>query len=71
VIAEAIRFLVKRRRSRRLFLVATIAAVAGALPVSLLVLLNFNLFGMIWQGIYLFVVPSTVYTRLSGLQLRR
>lgn len=84
IIAEAIRWVVRRRRSRLLFQLATVAAVIGSLPLLLL-----NLFGVfaflaagggvggfvgllpaVWQGVYTFIVASTVYYRLSGIQVR-
>jgi hypothetical protein len=84
IIAEAIRWAVKKRRSRLLFQLAAGAAAAGSLlPVILTLLavlaflasgrgLNFMGFlPLIYQLVYTFLVTSTVYTRLSGIQLRR
>lgn len=79
VIAEAIRLVVRRRRSKRLFQLATLAAVIGSLPVLLVMLLAIMasgrlggfLFSLIWQGLYTFTIPSTVYYRLSGIRMRR
>lgn len=76
VIAEAIRFAIQRRRSKRLFK-ATAAATAfgGLLPVlSLLALTGLTigftgLFYFIWPVLYTVIVTSTVYYRLAGISL--
>lgn len=82
VIAEAVRFAVRKRRSKRLYQVATIGAAAGSLlPILgyaatfLLVLAQGNFGGLgfllplVWQGLYAFIVISTTYYRLSGIRL--
>ncbi len=76
IIAEAVRLAVRRRRSRRLFQVAAIAVAVGSLPLlatGLLYLLSGSL-GSIWvvllRGAYTFIVTSTVYYRLAGIQIR-
>jgi len=78
VIAEAVRRVTRRRRSRQLFLITTAGAVLGCLPLLISALLPAfmgaglgNLFGVIWQGLYTFTVPSSVYYRLAGIQIRR
>jgi hypothetical protein len=71
ITAEAIRWVSRRRRSRLLFWVAAGGAVLGALPVLLLNLFSMNVYGLIWPGIYTFLIASTVYGRLSGIQLNR
>ena len=80
IIAEAVRFAVQRRRSKRLFQTAAIATAAGSLPflifsvVSSLAFASQGglgfLWGLLWQGVYSFVVTSTVYYRLAGIQMR-
>jgi hypothetical protein len=76
VIAEAARLVTGRRRAKRLFQVAAIAAVVGALPFILVDLIGlamgtFNsLMDLIWLGVYLFFVPSTIFTRLRGISIR-
>jgi hypothetical protein len=76
VIAEAVRLVIRRRRSNRLFLLTTGAAVIGGLPLALIALVGVlsggiqGLLGLVWQGLYLFMIVSTVYYRLSGIQLR-
>jgi B-box zinc finger protein len=69
IVAEAVRMVTGRRRSRTLFITIFIAMIVGALPVALFQLVSFNFFGLIFQGIYLFVSVPTAYYRLSGIQL--
>ena len=85
LIAEAVRWAVKRRRSRLLFLVAAGAALLGALILPLMGLfqtilvvgagytnyLGRGLLGLIWYGVYAFMVTSTIYYRLSGIRITR
>ncbi|MCX6079039.1 MAG: hypothetical protein NTW32_05855 [Chloroflexi bacterium] len=68
-IAEGTRFVIKRHRSRTLFITIAVAVVVGALPTILLQLVTLNLFGLAFQGIYLAMATPAVYTRLSGIQL--
>jgi hypothetical protein len=78
VIAEACRLAVRKRRSNRLFLLAAVASVLGALPVVLFAVAGalfsgrgfYNLLGLLWLGIYLFFVPSTIYYRMHGISIR-
>jgi hypothetical protein len=78
IIAEAIRFVIRRRRSKNLFLIATVAVVLGSLP-TILILLAGNLLGfggirallpLVWQGLYTFIATSTTYYRLRGINIR-
>jgi hypothetical protein len=82
IIAEAIRLVVRRRRSKRLYQLSAVAtALGGAIPILLylttflLVLLDGArggmglLFPLIWQGVYVFMVTSTVYYRLGGIRI--
>ena len=69
VIAEGARFVIKRHRSRTLFITIAVAVGVGAIPVILFQLLNFSLFGLLFQGIYLALAIPAVYTRLSGIQI--
>jgi hypothetical protein len=81
IIAEAVRALVRRRRSRLLFTLTAAAAAAGSLPgliyllvVTLAALSQGGLgvlLALIWNVVYTVVVATTVYTRLSGIQLGR
>ena len=70
-IAEAVRFVTRRHRSKPLFFTVAAAVVLGALPSILINLLAFNPFGLIFQAIYLIVATPIVFTRLSGIQLTR
>ena len=76
IIGEAIRFVVRRRRSKRLFqATAAATALGGILPV--LTALAFTglsvgimgLFFFIWPIVYTVLVTSTVYYRLAGIRL--
>lgn len=76
VIAEAIRRVTSRRRSKLLFQSAAIAVALGSLPLLLPYLLALmgglglgGLFGILWQGFYAVTVTSTVYYRLGGIQI--
>jgi nitrate reductase NapE component len=69
IIAEAVRRVIRRHRSKSLFTTIIIAVVLGALPMVLIHILSLNLFGILFQGIYLVLVAPAVYYRLSGIQL--
>jgi len=71
VIAEGVRLVTKRHRSRPLFITIVVGVVLGAVPVILLQVITVNLFGILFQVIYLFIATPVVYTRLSGIQLFR
>ncbi|GAB4450760.1 MAG: hypothetical protein OHK0041_13040 [Anaerolineales bacterium] len=71
LIAEAVRFAIRKRRARSLFITIGAGAALGALPALLFQILFFDLFGVIFQVIYLFLAVPVVYTRLSGIQLFR
>lgn len=80
-VAEVVRWAIRRHRSPLLFKLAAGAAVLGGLPVLLfsvlgVVFLPFGqaaqgLLGIIWPAVYVFFVTTTLYTRLSGIQLGR
>ncbi|MBN2147076.1 MAG: B-box zinc finger protein [Anaerolineales bacterium] len=83
IIAEAARFVIRRRRARRLFLVITAAAALGSLLLLVFQLaasiMAFSQYGvsaggsllsLIWYGLYSVVVTSTVYYRLTGINIR-
>lgn len=77
VIAEAVRRAIQRRRSRPLFVAATVAAALGCiiplLPLLLRAILGGGfgpLIGLLWSGIYTFGVISSVYYRLSGIRIQ-
>lgn len=70
-IAEGVRLFTRRRRSRSLFITVAVGVVLGAVPVILIQLAAFNIFGIVFQAIYLVLATPVVYTRLSGIQLFR
>ncbi len=78
IIAGAVRWAVRRRRSRLLFQLAAGGALLGALPLLLIDLIAllfagagvYSLIGLIWPAAYAFLVVSTTYYRLSGIQIR-
>ena len=82
VIAEVVRFVIRRRRSKRLFQLTAVAAALGSFIPVLILLLGFLvffshsgsaglgiLFPLIWQVVYAFIVTSTVYYRLGGINI--
>lgn len=71
VIAEAVRLVTRRHRARSLYVTVIVAVVLGALPVIIFNLISFSVYGLIFQGIFLFVATPVVYTRLSGIQLTK
>jgi hypothetical protein len=71
VIAEAVRLVTRKHRAQALYITVCVAMVLGALPIILIHLLSFDLFALIFQGIYLVLATPVVYTRLSGIQLFR
>jgi hypothetical protein len=71
IIAEAVRFTIRKHRSPALFITICVGVVLGVLPAVLINLISFNLFGLIFQGIFAFIATPVVYTRLSGIQLSR
>jgi len=70
-IAEGVRFVTRRHRSRSLFITISVGVVMGALPVLLFQVLSMNLFGILFQVIYLVIAVPLIYSRLSGIQLFR
>ena len=72
VIAEGVRTVTGKRRSRTLFITVAAGVIVGALPIILFQLvLAQNLFGVLFQVIYLVIAVPVVYSRLSGIQLFR
>ena len=70
-IAESVRYATRRHRSRPLFVTCAAGVVMGALPVMVFQILTMNVFGIVFQVIYLIVAVPLVYTRLSGIQFFR
>jgi hypothetical protein len=79
VIAEAVRRATGKRRSKLLFQIAAGGTLVGSLVVllpRLLALLFFpgqaglgTLLGLLWPGVYAFLVTSSVYYRLAGIRM--
>jgi hypothetical protein len=70
VIAEAVRRAVNKRRSRKLFLTAAVGALVGGTIRYLVGGIGFySLLSLLIPGIYVFLVVSTVYYRLSGIRM--
>jgi hypothetical protein len=76
VIAEAVRFVTRRRRSKLLFMTATAGTLIGSLVQMLPIILSFLLGGripvlsLVWYAVYAFMVTSAVYYRLQGINIR-
>lgn len=71
VTAEVIRRAVRKRRSRLLFQLSTAAAVTGSAAAILFGFFGAGTFSLIWQGLFAFLFASTLYYRLSGIQINR
>ncbi|MDT8898625.1 MAG: hypothetical protein ACPLUL_10775 [Thermanaerothrix sp.] len=76
IVAEAVRWITQRRRSRWLYRAATLAAVIGGAVLILVqvagLLLGRNgisLWPLLWQGAYIALVGSTVFYRLTGIKI--
>jgi hypothetical protein len=81
LIAGTVRWAVRKRRSPLLYRLTAVGAFAGALPllainlITTFVLLGegagiTGLFRLLWPAVYAFLVVSTTYYRLSGIQVR-
>ena len=77
IIAELVRLVTRRRRSKRLFQATAFATALGSLPILILpafILLfeggAWQLGGVLWHGVYTFTVTTTVYYRLAGINIR-
>ena len=68
-IAEITRLITRHRRSRRLYILAAIAAVAGCIPLGLQFIFQFSLLGLIWHLAYAILMTSALYTRLAGIRI--
>lgn len=71
IIAEAVRAVTRKRRSKALFLSTAVAAAVGSLiPIVMNLSSGFLvLFPLIWEGVFAFIVTSTVLYRLRGIRL--
>lgn len=76
LIAELVRWAVKKRRSKTLNKITMIAATLGSLPLLVfLLVLTLQRGGsgfllLIWQAVYTIVIASAVYYRLGGTRIR-
>jgi hypothetical protein len=83
IIAEVVRSAVQRRRSLRLYKIAALGTILGPMPLILFSVVEFapGLFAgsislwtflpLFWRILYIFLATSTMYYRLSGIQVRR
>ena len=86
IIARILLTVLRRRRSRMLFLTVSAGVVAGAIPAiisqlsSIILFMNFygaegfsiwSLLPLIWIIIYLFIAVPVVYSQFSGIRLTR
>ena len=79
IIAEAVRYAVKRRRSRFLPLLASGATLVGGIIVPLINFIitipflltgqGFGLLGLLWPAVYAVLAASTVFYRMKGIRL--
>lgn len=76
LIANIVLKVIGGRRSNALFITITTAVALGSsvIVLEMLALLIyggfFNIIGAIWPGLFAFLVTSTFYTRISGIQIR-
>ncbi|MGH2581443.1 MAG: B-box zinc finger protein [Anaerolineales bacterium] len=78
VIAEAVRAVTGRRRSKRLFQIVAAGVILGGIPFLALPLFFMFAGGgfaaaytLLWPAAYLFIAVPTTYYRLSGIQMSR
>lgn len=71
VTAEVIRRAVQKRRAKLMFQLSTAAAVVGSLAAILFGFFGAGTFSLLWQGLFAFLFASTLYYRLSGIQINR
>ena len=81
-IEQAVRLVIKNRRSQPLYILIAAGTAVGSLPLlisDLLLFLNqigiggFNLYGilpLVWQGAFTVLVTSSVYYRLKGITFK-
>lgn len=83
IIAESVRLLIKRRRSKQLYKLIAVATALGSLPFLAtyiyfaMLMINqigfggiSNILPIVWQIIYSFTVTTTTYYRLSGISIK-
>ncbi len=81
IVAEVVRFAVRKRRGRYFSELVAGSMIVGALPFVILPLLAglllgggrgglFGLFSLLWPGIFLVLAVGTAYARLKGMTFR-
>lgn len=70
VIAEAVRKVLSRRRSPRLWQVMAAGIIVGGLPLLFGALLSLSLWSILAQGFYLFTAVTSAVARLRGINIR-
>jgi hypothetical protein len=78
-IAEAVRFVLRRRRARNLPIITAAAVLLGGIVIrlsSVLFVLAFapeaalaSMAGLLWPALYAVIAASTVFSRLKGIRL--
>ena len=71
IVGEAVRFSIRKRRANSLFITAAAGALIGSLPGLIGKIIYLDLLGMLWYGIYAFIITTTVFYRLKGLVFKR
>ena len=71
IIAEAVRFSIRKRRANSLYITAAAGSLIGSLPGLIGQILTLDWFGLLWYGIYSFTVTTTVLYGLKGMIFRR
>lgn len=79
LIADIVRRVIRKRRSKPLFITAAAGVALGGLAANagriFYILFSGDivggLFGLLWPGIYIFLATTTTYVRLMGIQIRR
>jgi len=83
IIAEASRFITRRRRSKPLYITITAGALIGALPAAAGNIISFLfylpqiefsislLLSTLWDGAYAIIIASSVYYRISRMTFNR
>jgi uncharacterized membrane protein len=79
IIAEIVRAVTQKRRSKRLYQLIAAAILFGCLPTLLLGLVaSLNTFSqsllgsllpLVWKAVYSLIITTTAYYRLSGIQM--
>lgn len=70
-IAEALRFVTRKHRSRPLFVMILASILLGAAPMVIYLLRLHDFWSLLFEGLYLFIAVPVIYYRLSGIQLTR